>query len=114
MNEQAVSTTRQAELDAIVKHEVLLTTADNPFNPHTQWRDWYAFDSKKGYNTCAYLARIVKSSHELSESDEVLAINDAIKEILELNITGLYIAVTEENFKRRTSTIRNIRLLKQE
>jgi len=114
MNKQTVvPTNRQAELDVIVKHEVLLTTADNPFNPHTQWRDWYAFDTKQGYNTCAYLARIVKSSHELSESDEVLAINDAIKEILDLNVTGLYIAVTEKNFKRRMRTIQNIRLLKQ-
>lgn len=68
----------------------LLTTIDNPFDPFTQWDEWYAFDVGKGYNTCAYLARIVKSSDELSEADEDLAIEVAIDEIVNFNILGLY------------------------
>ena len=69
---------------------IMLTTTDNPFNPFVQFDEWKAFDEAKGYFTCAYLARIVKTSHELSEEDEALAIEQAIDEIVELNILGIY------------------------
>ena len=76
--------------------EYMLTTSDNPFNPYTQWDEWYAFDVAAGYHTSAYLARIVRSSDELSESDQSLAIKDAIDEILEFNVTGNYIKAHEK------------------
>ena len=82
----------------------MLTTLDNPFNPFRQWDQWFAFDTGKGYNSTAYLARIAKGSHELSENDETRAINDAIDEILELNALGIYVAVTEKTFKDRSAT----------
>ena len=81
----------------------MLTTLDNPFNPFKQWDQWFAFDTGKGYNSTAYLARIVKSSHELSENDETRAINEGIDEILEFNILGIYVAVTEKDFKDRSA-----------
>lgn len=70
--------------------EYMLTTSDNPFDPFTQWDEWYAFDEAKGYHTCSYLARITKSSDALSEADESLAIDLAIDEIVQLNILGIY------------------------
>ena len=77
----------------------MLTTLDNPYNPFTQFDDWYAFDVEKGYYTCNYLARIVKTSDDLSEEDEALAIEQAINEIVSMNITGLYKKVTPDSFK---------------
>lgn len=82
--------------------EFMLTTLDNPFNPFTQYDDWYAFDKAKGYNTCGYIARIAKSSDELSSTDESLAISYAVDEILALNVNGLYIKVTKDTFRDRT------------
>jgi hypothetical protein len=76
----------------------MLTTIDNPFNPFTQFDEWYAYDESKGYHTCAYLARITKSSDELSQADEDLAIESAINEIVKLNILGLYRKVTQDDF----------------
>ena len=75
--------------------EYMLTTSDNPFNPYTQWDEWYAFDVSAEYHTSAYLARIVRSSDELSESDQSLAIKEAIDEILEFNVTGNYVKAYE-------------------
>lgn len=72
----------------------MLTTIDNPFNPFTQFDEWYAFDEDKGYHTCAYLARITKASDELSEPDEALATEDAIDEIIKYNPLGIYRKVT--------------------
>ena len=73
--------------------DYMLSTSDNPFNPYTDWDQWYAFDVAAGYHTSAYLARIVITSHELSEADQDLAIKDAIDEIVEHNFSGKHIKV---------------------
>lgn len=75
--------------------EYMLSTSDNPFNPYTHWDEWWAFDVGAGYHTSAYLARVVRSSDELSPYDQSLAIKEAIDEILEYNLTGNYIKVPE-------------------
>ena len=68
----------------------MLTTIDNPFNPFDQFDEWFAYDFSKGYHTCSYLARIAKTSDELSPQDEDLAIEQAIDEIVRLNVLGIY------------------------
>jgi len=69
---------------------IMLTTADNPFNPFTHFDDWQKFDESNGYYTCSYLARIAKTSDELSETDNLIAIEDAINEIIKLNLSSNY------------------------
>jgi hypothetical protein len=78
------------EEKALTKTAVFLTTIDNPFNPNTQWDDWLRYDEDHGYYTLSYLARIAKVSDELSNTDYLMAIEQAIDEICELNILGLY------------------------
>lgn len=78
----------------------MLTTEDNPFNPFTHFDDWLAYDEQKGYNTCAYLARIVKSSEELSALDEELAIDSAIDEIISYNLLGIYKKIAKQEDKQ--------------
>lgn len=78
-----------------------LTTTDNPYNPFTQFDQWYAFDEQKGYHTCAYLGRIARTSPELSEVDESNAIEDAIDEIVELNVLGIYKKVYEKDYENK-------------
>ncbi len=76
--------------------EMMLTTIDNPFSPFTQWDEWKRYDEDKKYYTCSYLARIAKTSDDLSEADYNKAIDDAIEEIVSLNINGMYTKVYEE------------------
>ena len=76
--------------------EMMLTTIDNPFSPFTQWDEWKRYDEDKKYYTCSYLARIAKTSDDLSEADYNKAIDDAIEEIVSLNINGMYAKVYEE------------------
>ena len=82
-------------------NDVMLTTLDNPFNPFSQYNEWFSFDIEKGYNTCSYLAEIGKTSDELSEKDEAIAIEKAIDEIIMYCPLGNYIKVTKESFKER-------------
>lgn len=70
--------------------EYMLTTVDNPYDPFTQFDEWYAFDVSHGYHTAAFLARITKTSDDLSEPDQQVAIQQAIDEIVEENVLGVY------------------------
>lgn len=80
-----------------------VTTLDNPYDYFTQFDEWYAFDTEKGYNTCAYLARIANTSKEMSDADYEQAVNDAVNEIVRLNITGNYKKVVQkEPNKKKT------------
>jgi hypothetical protein len=79
-----------------------VTTLDNPFDYFTQFDEWYAFDTQKGYNTCAYIARIALTSSEMSEKDYEQAVKDAVDDILRLNITGNYKRVVENGEETET------------
>lgn len=68
----------------------MLTTVDNPYDPFSNFDEWYEFDRLKGYDTCGYLARIAKTSSKLSDELNQLAINDAIDEICRYNWRGIY------------------------
>ena len=73
--------------------EYMLTTDDNPFDPFTQFDEWNVYDELSGYYTLAYLGRIVKTSDEISEADQRIAIEQAIDECVAENIGGHYIKV---------------------
>jgi len=68
----------------------MLTTVDNPYDPFTQYREWSAFDEDRGYFTPQLLARVAITSSELSEKDQDLAIEAAIDEIVEYNLSGMH------------------------
>lgn len=68
----------------------MLTTLDNPYDPFTQFDDWYRYDEDNGYHSLEYLARVCESSDNLSEADQNLAIEAAIDEIISFNVTGNY------------------------
>lgn len=72
----------------MAKH--MLTTVDNPYDPFTQFDEWNAYDMRSGYNTMAFLARVVKTSHNLSDADEELAIELGVQEIATHNVLGIY------------------------
>ena len=80
--------------------EYMLTTKDNPFDPFTEWNEWYAYDLRLGHGTAAYLARVVRTSDELSEVDQYTAIDDAMDEIVSENLNGMFIKVSRDSFKK--------------
>ena len=68
----------------------MLTTVDNPYDPFTEYDQWSVFDEEHGYYTPQLLARIVINSDELSETDQDLAIESAIDEIVQYNVSGMH------------------------
>ena len=75
---------------------VALTTIDNPFNPFTDFTKWFLYDVEKGYNSCAYLARIARTSDQLSDAENLNEIERAIDEIIRLDFMGIYKKVYED------------------
>lgn len=73
--------------------DVMLSTVDNPWNPFTQYDEWYAYDNAKGYATPSLLARIANVSLDLSDLDLQIAIRQAMDEIVEQNVSGMHVLV---------------------
>ena len=75
--------------------EHMLTTVDNPFNPFTHYDEWNTWDEQAGYHTSSFLARVCVTSDELSEADQSLALEQAIDEIVDQNVLGIYKKISE-------------------
>ena len=71
----------------------MLTTTDNPFSPVTQFNEWYAYDTSKGYNSLGLLARLALVSDSLSDEDNAYIIEEAIREIVEENVSGMHTSI---------------------
>jgi len=67
---------------------VRITTEDNPFNPFTEWNEWYFYDLSKGYSTCERLDRLAKTSSDLSDEFNNGELNDAIDQLIEMGAIG--------------------------
>ena len=76
-------------------NECRLTTVDNPFDPFTQFDDWFLFDTEKGYNSCSRLDRITNLSDEMSEVEVNEEIERAIDEIIKYDFLNVYKKVTK-------------------
>lgn len=70
--------------------EVMLTTIDNPYDPFTSFDQWYIYDVLHGYNSCGLLARIARTSHNLSEADYSVEVHNAIDEIIKFDATNMF------------------------
>ena len=74
----------------------MLTTVDNPYDPFTQFTEWFMYDVEKGYNTCGYLARIANTSDELTDQEIDREIERAIDEIIKYDFMNIYKKVKKE------------------
>lgn len=74
-----------------------LTTVDNPYDPSKDFTSWFMFDVEKGYNSCAYLGRIAKTSDILSDEENDLEIERAIDEIIDHDFMDIYRKITVDD-----------------
>lgn len=85
----------------------MLSTIDNPYNPHHDWERWLAYDHNESHYSSELLARIARTSEELSDTDYELSVNSAIDEIIKEDLTDMFIKVSP-NFKPKPITLVSI------
>lgn len=79
--------------------DVMLTTVDNPWNPFTHFDEWREYDESSGWYTLPLLGRVALTSDEMSEADQDFAITEAMKEIVQENVSGVHVLVTENDIR---------------
>ena len=67
---------------------VRVTTTDNPFDPFTEWDEWYFYDLSKGYSTCERLDRLSNTSSQLSDELNNEELEQAIDQLVEIGAVG--------------------------
>lgn len=84
-------------------NDLLLTTEDNPWNPHSDWESWYALDESLGYATCGLIARLSldldDSTNEVLESE----VDDVYLRLVSLGIEGNYVLIDQKGNKTTLS-----------
>ena len=70
--------------------QVALTTFDNPFDPIDEFDSWFRYDCDHEYYSCAYLARIARTSDALSDQENDEEIERAIDEIIKYDFRRIY------------------------
>lgn len=77
---------------------VAITTIDNPYNPFEDFRKWFLFDVEKGYNSCAYLARIAKTCPSFTDEENDEEVERAIDSIIDTDFMHIYKKVKPNDY----------------
>ena len=81
--------------------EAMLTTIDNEWDPFDNFSEWYSRDlelarQQNRRSASGYLAIIAANSGDVSDNEFNQVMNDAIDEIVELDLSGTFKKVTRE------------------
>lgn len=87
--------------------DVMLTTVDNPYDPFTQFGSWYKYDMTAGYDTCGTLARLMCSSHNLTDAEFMDSYLDAAHTMIDFyRPHTIYVLVSRKMSQRFGKTNR--------
>lgn len=75
---------------------VNITTIDNPFDPFDDFRNWFLYDTEKGYYTSSKLARLANVKEDMSSIEELAETERAIDRLIEIDPLNIYIKVTRD------------------
>ena len=81
--------------------EAMLTTTDNEWDPFDNFSEWYSRDlelarQQNRRSASGYLAIIAACSDDVSDNEFNQVMNDAIDEIVKLDLSGTFKKVTRE------------------
>lgn len=72
------------------KKDFWITYDKNPYNPFSQFDDWYKWDLAFGFDICGLIARFAPTSAEnLTDMENDELINEAIHKVMDIYETKL-------------------------
>ena len=71
----------------------VVTTIDNPWNPFTQFREWFAWDNHHHYETCRWLDHYAFTSNDLSDEQIDDDVTNAQNKLLARNPYSLHVKI---------------------
>lgn len=74
-------------------YQYAITTADNPYHPVDELEKWLTFDHDHGYYTDQRLAKLCPPSPSLTDEEQEIRLNYALKTMLRLDGLGIYTLV---------------------
>lgn len=75
------------------KKPAMLSTIDNPFNPFTDYDEWYAYDVQHNHDCCGIVAHLAKTSDAYLDEENSYEIQKAIDWFVKNNLEGIYCKV---------------------
>ena len=83
-------------MSLVIERRCALTTFDNPYDPFDEFTQWWLYDEMRGYHSCAYLARIARTSNQFTDEENDREVERAIDEIIDLDFMAIYKKVVQE------------------
>ena len=80
-----------------MQRQVHISTIDNPYDPFDDFTSWFMFDIEKGYYTSSKLARLSKSTDDMTELEELEENERVIDRLIEIDPLDIYIKIVKEN-----------------
>lgn len=75
---------------------VWLTTRDNPYDPSEQYDEWSLYDKLHGHDCVDLLGRFANCSDQLSETENLIEIENAIDRIIATDLENKYVKLKKE------------------
>lgn len=70
--------------------DILLTTIDNPYNPHTDYYNWFIWDTSHHYNTLQKLGAQSFDDDNISDEEQDELYDVIANEIINNDDLGIY------------------------
>ena len=80
-----------------MQRQVHISTIDNPYDPFEDFTSWFMFDIEKGYYTSSKLARLSKTTDDMTELEELEENERVIDRLIEIDPLDIYIKIVKEN-----------------
>lgn len=93
---ESTTTSESANVNELDLDTLVLTTKDNPYNPKTDYDKWKSWDEDNGYETEAYVARLLSMEEDFDIDDEIVLdtlTDKVVTEILEHDVLNVYVLV---------------------
>nr|DAQ77779.1 MAG TPA: hypothetical protein [Caudoviricetes sp.] len=89
---------------ACLRHDVLVTTVDNPINPFVDFEGWMNLDIAMGYDTCSLVNQMFMGYDNMSDEDQAIEYARMIRDLFAHDPLGVYTLAKRPSWREVPST----------